>query len=54
MGNMELDGIRQEISKLQNMLVNADRITKRSLRLGYIGIGLGAVAVIVSLIPFIK
>jgi hypothetical protein len=52
MGNIELDGIKDEINKLKLMLEDADRITKRSLRLGYIAIILGAVAVIISVIIF--
>ena len=47
-------GIRLETNKLKNMLENADRIIKRSLRLGYIAIALGGLALIVSIIPFTK
>jgi hypothetical protein len=52
MGNIELDGIRHDVNKLKIMLEDADRITKRSLRLGYIAIMLGGIAVIVSFMPF--
>ena len=36
------------------MLENAERITKRSLRLGHIAIALGGLAIIISIIPFTK
>ena len=36
------------------MLENAERKTKRSLRLGHIAIALGGLAIIISIIPFTK
>jgi lipopolysaccharide/colanic/teichoic acid biosynthesis glycosyltransferase len=45
--------IKENIPKLKDLLETADKISKRSLKISYIAIGISVLAVILAIIPLL-
>jgi hypothetical protein len=58
MPNIELYGLQkrleERITETQGILERADKISRRSLRIAYIGVGISILAVIVAIVPLIE
>jgi uncharacterized membrane protein len=57
MPNLELHGLEkrleERIMEVQKILDRADKISRRSIRVAYIGVGISILAVILAIVPLI-
>lgn len=45
---------RENLPKVVELMEKADKIARQSLKISYVAVGLGAVAVIIAILPFLS
>jgi hypothetical protein len=53
MPNLELHDLNEKLAMIEQRMDKSDKIARLSLRIAYVGFGVGIAAVILALLPFI-